>query len=205
MVTHTPSQTAHSADRRLGLLYLVAGLIGLLAAAVLQLEKIALIENPDYVPSCSISPILSCGSVMTTPQAEAFGIPNPFIGIAGFGAIAAVGTAMLAGARFARWFWLLTEAAVTFAIGFMLWLIYQSLYVIGALCPYCMVVWAVTFPLFWFTTVRVMQPLRATGSPALARAVSIATEYRGAILSIMYLTVVVLVAIRFWDYWISLV
>ena len=30
---------------------------------------------------------------------------------------------------------------------FMHWLIFQSLYRIGALCPYCMVVWAVTIPL----------------------------------------------------------
>ena len=30
---------------------------------------------------------------------------------------------------------------------FVHWLIFQSLYRIGALCPYCMVVWAVTISL----------------------------------------------------------
>jgi uncharacterized membrane protein len=39
------------------------------------------------MPSCSINPILSCGSVMTTPEAEAFGIPNLLIGIAGFAVV----------------------------------------------------------------------------------------------------------------------
>ncbi|MEN3124188.1 vitamin K epoxide reductase family protein, partial [Janibacter sp. LM] len=59
--------------RGLGWLYLVGGLIGLLCAVVLLVEKIELLKNPDYVPSCSINPILSCGSVMVTPQADAFG------------------------------------------------------------------------------------------------------------------------------------
>lgn len=36
----------------------------------LTVEKIALLKDAAYVPSCSINPVLSCGSVMTTPQAE---------------------------------------------------------------------------------------------------------------------------------------
>lgn len=98
---------------------------------VLQVEKIQLIKNPDYVPSCSINPVLSCGSVMTTPQAEAFSLPNPLIGIAGFAAIAMVGAALLAGAVLRRWFWIGVQVAVTFGVVFVHWLIFQSLYVIG--------------------------------------------------------------------------
>lgn len=33
-----------------------------------------------------------------------------------------------------------------------MWLISQCLYVIGALCPWCMIVWAVMIPLFWYVT-----------------------------------------------------
>ena len=36
----------------------------------------------------------------------------------------------------------------------MHWLIFQSLYVIGALCPYCMAVWAVTIPICWYVTLH---------------------------------------------------
>lgn len=87
------------------MLLLVGGLIGLIAAAMLLVEKIALLENPDYSPSCNVSLFLSCRSVMTTPQAEAFGIPNPILGIAGFAIIATIGAALLAGVRFASWLW----------------------------------------------------------------------------------------------------
>ena len=60
---------------------LIAGAVGLAAALTLTIEKIEILINPDYVPSCSINPVLSCGSVMITPQASAFGFPNPLIGI----------------------------------------------------------------------------------------------------------------------------
>ena len=69
------SADIEATDRRLAWLYMVGGAIGLLAAAVLLIEKVALLKDPTYVPSCSINPILSCGSIMQTSQAEAFGFP----------------------------------------------------------------------------------------------------------------------------------
>lgn len=191
--------------RGLGIFLSVGGLIGLAAAVVLLVEKIALIENPDYIPTCSINPVLSCGSVMTTPQAEAFGIPNPIIGIAGFAAVAMVGAAILAGAVFRRWFWIGVQVGVTFAVVFVHWLIYQSLYVIGALCPYCMIVWTVTIPIFWYTTVHLLHPLHHSGSTVLRRAAVVVTEYRGAVLTAWFLGIIALITTRFWDYWITLV
>jgi hypothetical protein len=71
------------------------------------------------------------------------------IGLAGWVAPIVVGMAILAGARFARWFWWLFAAGMTFAFGFVLWLISQSIYVLGTLCPWCMVTWAVTIPTFY--------------------------------------------------------
>ena len=43
-----------------------------------------------------------------------------------------------------RWVWLGLNLGALFGFGFAIWLITQSLYVIGALCPWCMVVWAAT-------------------------------------------------------------
>lgn len=98
------AETVAGPQRGTGVLLLVGGLIGLAAAVGLLVEKIALLENSDYIPTCNVNPVLSCGSVMTTPQAEAFGVPNPIIGIAGFAVVAAIGAGLLAGARFARLF-----------------------------------------------------------------------------------------------------
>lgn len=182
----------------------VGGAVGLVAAAVLLIEKIKLIEDPDYIPSCSINPILSCGSIMRTDQAEAFGFPNPIIGVAGFAVVITVGVAILAGASFARWFWLGLQVGATFGVGFVHWLIFQSLYRIDALCPYCMVVWSVMIPLFWYVTLHNVGQghLRLRG--VAARLGAAAQEYHGVVLTTWYLVIIGLVAQRFWDYWSTL-
>ena len=190
--------------RRLAWLLVVGGGVGLTAAFALLVEKIALLEDPGYVPSCSINPILSCGSIMRTEQAEVFGFPNPIIGVAGFSVVVTVGMGLLAGATLRRWFWLGLQAGVTFGVVFVHWLIFQSLYRIDALCPYCMVVWAVTIPLFWYTTLHnllhghIQLPGRA--QPI----VRTAAGYHGVVLTAWYLVIAGLVANRFWDYWSTL-
>ena len=190
------------AERRLAWLLLIGGASGLLAAVVLLVEKIALIEDPSYVPSCSINPVLSCGSIMKTDQAEAFGFPNPILGVAGFAVVVTVGAGILAGGRFHRWFWLGLQAGTTFGVGFVHWLAFQSLYRIGALCPYCMVVWAVTIPIFWYVTLRNLQV--ASFTARLGGLVRTAREYHGAILTARFLVIAVLIGKRFWDYWATL-
>ena len=192
------------AARRTASVLVLGGAVGLVAAVVLLIEKIKLIEDPDYIPSCSINPILSCGSIMRTDQAEAFGFPNPIIGVAGFAAVLTVGVAVLAGASLARWFWLGLQVGVTFGIGFVHWLIFQSLYRIDALCPYCMVVWAVTIPLFWYVTLHNVRHRHLRLRGVAARLGAAAEEYHGVVLTGWYLIVIGLVAQRFWDYWSTL-
>ena len=198
--TDTTTGPVHD-DRALGRLHVAAGLIGLVAAVALLVEKIAVLADPDHTPTCSINPVLSCGSIMSTPQAEAFGIPNPIIGVAGFAALSMLGVVLASGSTLRPWLWVAGQVAVTLAVVFVHWLIYQSLYVIGALCPYCMVVWAVTIPAFWWTTVHTAQRFRAPSR----RVADALREYRGAVLTAWFLVILVLVAIRFWDYWVTLV
>ncbi|WP_433310040.1 vitamin K epoxide reductase family protein [Micromonospora sp. CA-269861] len=183
----------------------VGGVVGLLAAVILIVEKINLLADPDYVPSCSINPILSCGSVMTTSQAEAFGIPNPLIGIAGFAVVTTVGVVLLAGVRLPGWFWLGLQAGTTFGVVFVHWLIYQSLYVIGALCPYCMLVWAVTIPIFVYVTLRTLRDHGAALPGFLQRVADAAASYHSLILTAWYAVILLAILNRFWEYWITLV
>ncbi len=192
-------------EATLGWLYLSLGSLGVATAAVLMVEKVRILQDPTYVPSCSINPILSCGSIMQTAQAEAFGFPNPILGIAGFGVIATVGAAILAGGRFARWFWLGLLAGSTAGLVFVHWLAFQSLFRIGALCPYCMVVWVVTIAVFWYTLLHVVstrESTRPSGFGAWCSRQVIA--YHGAVLTAWYLAFVGLITVRFWEYWSTL-
>jgi uncharacterized membrane protein len=195
-------QLAGGAGRGLSTLLAIAGAVGFVAAFVLAVERIALLEDPDYVPTCSFNPILSCGSVMQTWQAEAFGFPNPLIGIAAFAVVTTVGVVLLTGASLPRWFWLGLDAGALFGVVFVHWLIVQSLYSIGALCPYCMVVWVVTIPIFWYVTVHNFQAGHLPAPASLRRFV---VRNRGLVLAAWYLVVAGLVLVQFWAYWASLV
>ncbi|MFD8920458.1 vitamin K epoxide reductase family protein [Streptomyces sp. NPDC059569] len=190
--------------RWLAWLLVTGGLTGLLAAFTLTIERFALLEDPSYTPSCSINPVLSCGSVMTTPQAEVLGFPNPLLGIAGFAVVTVLGTVLLAGAILPRWFWLVIQAGVTLGAIFVHWLIFQSLYRIDALCPYCMVVWAVMIPVFWYTTLHTLAHHLRTAPTWWRGAVRRLAGCHGVVLTAWYLLIVVLIVQRFWLYWTSL-
>lgn len=140
--------------RPFGLFLVLTGAVAWIASGILVLERIALYQDPDYVTSCDFNPWVSCGTVMKSTQADLLGFPNPFLGIVGFGIVITIGMALLAGARFARWYWVGVQVGVTLAMVFIVWLWSQALYEINALCPYCMVVWAMMIPMFLYTTAR---------------------------------------------------
>ncbi|MBD3947850.1 vitamin K epoxide reductase family protein [Nocardioides ganghwensis] len=200
----TYATTGEPQERPLAIGLLVGGLVGLVAAAVLLVERIRLAEDSGYVPTCSINPVLSCGNVMESAQASLLGFPNPVIGVAAFPVVIATGAAMLAGARLARWYWAGLQAGVTLAMVFVAWLVFQSLYRIGALCPYCMVVWAVVIPLFWYVTAR-NAAAGVLGAPSGGWLGSVLRDWRGPLVFGTFLLVVLLVLERFWSYWSSLV
>lgn len=182
----------------------IGGIIGLLAAFSLTTEKIHLIKDASYQPPCNLNPIISCGSIMKTPQAEVFGFPNSLLGLIGFAIVTTIGMALLAGASFKRWFWLGLEAGALFGVIFVHWLFYQSLYVIGALCPYCMVVWAVTIPIFLYTTIFIIKNGFMTPPESLKKIVQIVLTYHRSILVAWYFAIIMAILIRFWSYWSTL-
>lgn len=134
----------------------IGGAVGVYCAFILSQDKLKLIQDPNAHLSCSLNPIVACGSVIKSAQGHAFGFPNPFLGLAGFAVVLTIGVAIFAGATFKRWFWLLVEAGLLFMMVFLGWLFYESVYRIGALCPYCLTVDAVSLPMFWYTTLYVI-------------------------------------------------
>lgn len=137
-----------------GVVLLFSGFLGLIPSFVLAVEKYWLLTNPFYSPSCTLGETLSCVPVMMSWQAELFGFPNPFLGIAGFAVITATGGTLLAGARLAGWYWAGLQIGATLGTVFVGWLMYQSMVNIQALCPYCMLVWAAMFLTMWYTTLE---------------------------------------------------
>lgn len=162
-----PEQPSAQRPVVLSVWLIVAGVIGWWAAFQLTLEKLHNLANPDAVASCDFSVLVQCTANLESPQGSAFGFPNPIIGLTCWMAPIVVGVAMLAGARFAKWFWALFWLGFLFAFSFVCWLISQSIFVLGTLCPWCMVTWAVTIPSFYLVTLHALRigvvPIPARG------------------------------------------
>lgn len=178
---------------------LIAGAVGLAAALALTIEKIELLIDPAYVPSCSINPVLSCGSVMITEQASAFGFPNSLIGIVSFAVVLVTGVLAVAKVTLPRWYWSGLAVGTLLGTVFVHWLIFQSLYRIQALCPYCMIVWTVTIPLLAVVSSVALQPL---ANNAVVRTVY---QWRWSLVAVWFTGLVMLILAQFWDYWSTLI
>ncbi len=131
-------------------LLIVCGSIGVAASAIITVEKIELLQNPSAKFLCDINPIVSCGSVMQSAQASAFGFPNPLIGLVGFPILVTTGVILLQKVRLKRWYWLGMQAGLLFGVIFAHWLFFQATYRINAICPYCVSAWIVTITSFWY-------------------------------------------------------
>lgn len=143
----------------LALWLLIASVIGLLSSAKLTLEKLSYWQQAasGKLPSlgCDISPIVGCGPVINTPPASIFGdIPNPILGIVGFTALGAIAVLLMAGVPLKKWMWGGLQVGVSFGLGVVTYLQYESIYNLHALCPYCMVVWGTMIVTFWVVTAR---------------------------------------------------
>lgn len=180
---------------------LISGLIGLAASMTLTVEKIDILLDPSYTPSCNINPILSCGSVMSTPQASLLGFPNPLLGLVAFTVVVVTGLLALTKVALPQWYWVGLTIGVAVGAVFVHWLIFQSLYRINALCPYCMVVWAVTMSLLVVVASIAYRPVSRRRRAGFGWVIY---QWRWSIAALWFTAVFLLIMARFWDYWSTL-
>jgi uncharacterized membrane protein len=186
--------------RQTAWILIVGGIIGIFASIELIVQKISVLSDPNFVPNCDINPILSCGSVINTEQASLFGFPNPVLGVIGFTIVIMFGALLLAGVVLPRTMWLGLNLGALAGMFFVIWLVGQSLYVIGALCPWCMVVWSVTIPIFWQVTTDNL----ASGRLNLGTSFSeIIVALKWILIASSYLIIMALIFIRWQDFWLK--
>jgi uncharacterized membrane protein len=133
---------------------LFSACLSLLASFVLSYDAIKLAADPTASLSCNINAVISCGTVGASWQAHLFGFPNAFLGMIAEPVVITIAVASLGGTRFPRWFMLSAQIVYTLGVIFAYWLFYQSMFVIGALCPWCLLV-TVSTTLVWSTLTRV--------------------------------------------------
>lgn len=132
---------------------LVGALCSLAASFVLSNEAVTLATNPNANLSCSINIVLNCATVAKDPSAHLFGFPNSFLGLMAEPVVITVAIAGLSGVKFGRKFMFVAQICYTLGLIFAFWLFKQSYFVIGALCPWCLLVTATT-TFVWFAITR---------------------------------------------------
>jgi len=189
--------TETDATRRpftLAITLIVTGFLGWYSAFALTIDKILVLQDPQADLDCNFSVIVQCGANLQSAQGSVFGFPNSLLGIAGFVAPIAVGVALLSGARFARWFWIALNLGVAGALAFCIWLITQSIFVLGTLCPWCMLVWASTIVMFW--TLTLFNTRAGTLGAPLIRAGSAMYPWVPIIVFASYLVIAIIAQVR---------
>ncbi len=182
-------------------IFLVVGVVGCIASFALTYDKIHVLQDPSYRPACNINPILSCGSVMKTQQASLFGVPNTVFGLMGFSGIIVLGLTLLAGASYRKWLWRTINLGVLGGFGFFLYLFFQGVYRINAICPYCFIIWMIMPPLLWYLTLYNL----AEGNVKLGfvpiKVKAFLRRHHGDVLVSWYLFIFILLLTHFWYYW----
>lgn len=186
--------------RQTAWILMIGGFIGIAASIELIVQKIAVLSNPDFVANCDINPVLSCGSVINTAQAAIFGFPNPVLGVIGFTIVIMFGALLFAGVELPRSMWLGLNIGALAGMFLIIWLVGQSLYVIGALCPWCMVVWAITIPIFWQVTTDNLAGNRLSLGKSLSE---IIVTLKWILVASSYLIIMALIFVRWSDFWLK--
>lgn len=178
------------------LVHLLAGVAAIVASFILSADALYSARHPDTLLDCDLNAKVSCSTVAQSWQAEIIKLgdlsfPNAYFGIAAESVFITIAVLGLSRVVFPKWFalcaWLGNLAALLYAY----WLLSQSLFVINALCPWCIL-------LMFSTTIQFMALSHATvtvqGLPARPR--RLATYYRlGADLLVDVVWIVAIVAI----------
>jgi uncharacterized membrane protein len=186
-------------------IFIVAGVIGAIASFTLTYDKIQVLKNPAYHPACNINPILSCGSVMNTEQASVLGVPNTIFGLMAFSMLLTLGVVLLAGATFKRWLWLVINVGALGGFLFFLYLFFQALFRIHAICPYCFVVWLIVPPTLWYVTLYNLAENNLRLKYVRPAFKTWLQRHHGDVLVGWYLMFFAILLVKFWYYWQTLV
>lgn len=136
-------------EHYLGLIVIFFGICGTIAAFSLLRDRIQYYIDPNFVPACNINPLLDCGSVMRSRWASIFGFPNTMIGLMTYPLSIFTGIIMIANKENNKF--LMRGTLILSGIGVILniLLLYTSAFLIGALCPWCLLAGTATSNVFF--------------------------------------------------------
>lgn len=185
----------------IGTILTVTGAIGTFASLMLSIEEFKYLKNPGAALNCDLNPLIGCGSILNTWQGHVFlGVPNQFWGLAAFSVLTALGVLLLSKVQLPRWIWQGLQVGIIGGLLFVLWFMYQSVFVLNHLCPYCMVTWVVMLVAGWYVTIHNLREKNIPIAKTLAPAVRFVTKHHLDILITIFVLIIGGILLRFSDF-----
>lgn len=138
-------------SRGMAFFWIIAAIWGWVVSFLLFLEYLGQLKHENPIVNCTFSVIVSCTPNLLSPGGNLLGFTNSLFGVTLFLGPLFAGVTVLAGGRMRAWYWRVFVGFIAAAFVFVHFLAYRSVFEYGTLCPWCMVVWLVTIPLFWVT------------------------------------------------------
>ncbi len=132
---------------------LFGSVCSLIASFALSVDALQLAANPNAVLNCSVNIVVNCATVSNHPSAHLLGFPNSFLGLMAEPVVITVAVAGLSRIKFPKKFMFAAQVGYSLGFIFALYLLGMSYFVIGALCPWCLLV-TLTTTLVWFAMTR---------------------------------------------------
>jgi len=115
----------------------VASAIGFLASFLQTIEKLTLLKNPESILVCNINAVFSCTNILNSWQSSVFGFPNSLMCIIFFVIMMTAGIVGWTGGTINSKLRLVFLAMALFFVSFGFWYLWQSIFIIGSMCVYC--------------------------------------------------------------------
>lgn len=126
-----------------------ASAVGLVASFIQTVEKINFASNPSTPLACDLNKIFSCSNVFDSWQSSVFGFSNSLMCIVFFAVVLGAGFAVISGGSLGAMYRKILHFFSVFFLGFGAWYLWQSAYVIGALCIFCIFCYAGVIAMNW--------------------------------------------------------
>lgn len=177
----------------IGWVLLVCGIAGVLASFMLNLEYLHLLTDKDAALICDINPFITCGPVMLSSAAAIFGFPNVIVGLVSFSVIITTGVVLLTGAKLPRWYFIGLQIGLIGAAVMITYLQIFSVFELGKLCLWCMIIWAFTIPLVTLVTIsNLAYGVFGEGAVAFGERLS---QWAWVVVALWYLIVIAMIGV----------
>lgn len=139
------------------MLALIISIAGMYLGAYLTQRHYQLQNNQEteHTFICSLSSSFNCDLVNSSPYSELFGVPVALLGFFFYLTVFAVTLFALWKPAHAEIPLIVMHCLAIFSILFSVYLFYVAKFIIGALCPYCIMMYAVNLGLFITTKISI--------------------------------------------------